>query len=190
MRLGYTEADLRRIDQLAGAPLRQPEDLRRVIDRLGYLDDWRSNYLVRSVRSSLHSEKITCIDAAILSYGLLELLFPDTPRKLLAIHRRNPEGEECGHCVTLFMTNGKLGAFSKSSFVGLGHRDAVFADEQAVAESYARAYLAMSFTPLYFGVTTLEEAAGDLDWRGDPGELNALSDRLKDRYQYAFESIR
>ena len=36
------------------------------------------------------AERITCIDAAILAYGLLELLFPDVKRRLLAIHRRDP----------------------------------------------------------------------------------------------------
>jgi len=183
----YTTADLLRLRELAPGPFGAPEHIRRVIDRLGYLDDWRSNYRIRSVRSSLHAEKITCIDAAILAYGLLELLFPRTERRLLAIHRRNPEGEECGHCVALyFAADGRVGAFSKSSFAGLGHRDAVFPDAAAVATSYARAYVKMGFQPLYFGVTTLEEAAGDLDWRGGSEGLNALSDRLKDRYEYAF----
>jgi hypothetical protein len=44
----------------------------------------------------------------------------------------------------------------------------------------------MGFQPLYFGITTLEETAGELDWRFEVGELNAISDRLKQRYQYAF----
>jgi hypothetical protein len=185
--LGYDAADLRRLHEIAGGSIERPEQIRRVIDGLQYLDDWRSNYQIRSVRSSLHSEKITCIDAAILSYGLMELLFPDVERRLLAIHRRNPEGEECGHCVTLYFTpEGRVGAFSKSSFVGLGHRDAIYRDETAVAASYAGAYLKMRFQPLYFGVTTLEEVAGELDWRCAAGPLNAISDRLKDRYQYAF----
>ena len=32
---------------------RGPEDIRRVIDSYGYLDDWRANYRIQSVRSSL-----------------------------------------------------------------------------------------------------------------------------------------
>ena len=171
-----------------GTPLDKPEDLRRVIDGDQYLDDWRSNYTIQSVRSSLHSPRITCIDAAILSYGLLELLFPETKRRLLAIHRRDPKkDEECGHCVALYWgSDGRIGSFSKSSFEGLGHRDAVFPDETAIATSYARAYVAMSFEPLYFGVTTLEEAAPDLDWRHHPGDLNVISDRLQASYEYGF----
>jgi len=150
-----------------GTPLDKPEDLRRVIDGYQYLDDWRSNYTIQSVRSSLHSPRITCIDAAILSYGLLELLFPETKRRLLAIHRRDPKkDEECGHCVALYWgSDGRIGSFSKS---------------------YARAYVAMSFEPLYFGVTTLEEAAPDLDWRHHPGDLNVISDRLQASYEYGF----
>ncbi len=187
-RLDYSEDDLRKIRDRFSGSIEDPSDIRRVIDDYKYLDDWRANYKIQSVRSSIHSEKITCIDAAILSYGLLELLFNSTKRRLLAIHRRDPQkDEECGHCVALYWGNdGKVGSFSKSSFKGLGHRDPVFADETEIASSYAKAYLAMGFQPLYFGVTTLEEAAPDLDWRFHPGDLNIISDRLQARYEYAF----
>lgn len=183
----YAPEDLRRLRSIAPEGLDEPEDLRRVLDWYGYLAEWKKNYRIQSVRSSLHSDRITCIDAAILSYGLLELLFPDVKRRLLAIHRRDPKGEECGHCVTLYWgDDGRIGAFSKSSFVGLGHRDAVYADELAIASSYGDAYLKMGFEPLYFGVTTLEETAGALDWRFAACALNEISERLKERYQYAF----
>jgi hypothetical protein len=186
LRLGYTRRDLERVVELAGGRFEHPDDVRRVIDSFGYLEDWRSNYLIRSVQSSLHSDRITCIDSAILSYGLLDLL-PQVKRRLLAIHRRDQHGEECGHCVTLWWTeSGRIGAFSKSSFVGLGHRDATFKDEFAIATSYAKAYIEMGFTPLYFGITTLEDVAHGLDWRFNVGDLNELSERLKERYQYAF----
>ena len=81
-----------------------------------YVEDWRSNYQVQSLRSSLTSGRITCIDGAILSYGLLDLL-PGCQRRLLAIHRRDPKkDEECGHCVALYWTkDGHIGALSKSS---------------------------------------------------------------------------
>ena len=117
--LGYTEADLRRLQEMVGAvPLLAPGDIRHVIDGCQYLDDWRANYRIQSVRSSLQSARITCIDAAILSYGLLELLFSGTKRRLLAIHRRDPKkDEECGHCVALYWEkDGRVGAISKSSF--------------------------------------------------------------------------
>jgi hypothetical protein len=186
--LGYTEGDLRRLEEMAGGVLCGPDDLRRVIDNYQYLDDWRANYRIQSVRSSLHNSRITCIDAAILSYGLLELLFRDTRRRLLAIHRRDPKkDEECGHCVTLYWTKeGRIGALSKSSFKGLGHRDPEFPDEMAVAASYAKAYLEIGFEPLYYGVTTLEEAAPDLDWRFHQGDLNEISSRLQASYAYGF----
>ena len=185
----YTEADLRRLREVAGeAPLERPEDIRRIIDSYAYLDDWRANYRIQSVRSSLHNTRITCIDAAILSYGLLELLFPETKRRLLAIHRRDPKkDEECGHCVALYWNEkGKVGSFSKSSFKGLGHREATYDDETAVATSYGEAYVEMEFVPLYFGVTTLEQAAPDLDWRFHEGELNEISERLQACYEFGF----
>jgi hypothetical protein len=182
---GYQKADLERVRALAGE-VSQPEDLRRVLDALAYEADWRANYAIKSVRSSLHSPRITCIDAAILSYGLLEMLFPQVERHLLAIHRRAGDGEECGHCVALYVRGGKVGAFSKSSYPGLGHRDAVHDDGHSVALSYADAYVKMGFTPLYFGLSRLEEVAPDLDWRGSAAPLNVLSERLQARYQYSF----
>jgi hypothetical protein len=187
-RLDYSEADLSRIRELFGGPIEDPQDIRRVIDGYKYLDDWRANYRIQSVRSSIHAARITCIDAAILAYGLLELLFGDTKRRLLAIHRRDPKvDEECGHCVALYWgQDGRVGSFSKSSFKGLGHRDPVFEDDQAIAMSYGKAYVDMGFQPLYFGVTTLEEAAPDVDWRFHAGDLNVISERLQARYEYAF----
>jgi hypothetical protein len=182
---GYQEADLERVRALAG-PVERPEDLRRVLDALEYDEEWRDNYAIKSVRASLHSQRITCIDGAILSYGLLELLFPATDRRLLAIHRRDGKGEECGHCVALYVSEGKVGAFSKSSYPGLGHRDAVYKDGAEVALSYADAYVKMGFTPLYFGEARLEEVAPDIDWRGGQQPLNVLSGRLQARYQYSF----
>jgi hypothetical protein len=188
--LGYTAADLQRLREMAGGePLTGPADIRRVLDNFRYLDDWRSDYRIQSVRSSLQSGIITCIDGAILSYGLLELLFPETQRRLLAIHRRDPKkDEECGHCVALYWTpEGRVGSFSKSSYPGLGHREPTFPDEVSVATSYAEAYVAMKFQPLYFGVTTLEAAAPDIDWRFDGGPLNEISSRLQASYEYGFK---
>lgn len=185
---GYTAPDLRELARRAGGLIERPEDIRRVIDSYGYLAEWKRSYRILSVRSSLWSEQITCVDAAVLSYGLLELLFPEVKRRLLPIHRRDMKGEECGHCVTLYWgPDGRVGAFSKSSFAGLDHRAASFEDEWSIAMSYAEAYLRMRFQPLYFGITTLEEVAAGLDWRFAEGDLNILSERLKETYQYGFE---
>jgi long-chain acyl-CoA synthetase len=187
-RLGYDDDDLRRARDRAERPIETVADVRRVIDRYGYLDEWRIDYRVRSVRASLRSDRVTCIDAAILAYGLLEWI-TGVRRAVLAIHRRDPAGEECGHCVALYWgPDGRVGAISKSSFAGLGHRDPVYADEEAVAASYARGYLAMGFTPLYFGVTTLEEVAGEIDWRFAEGDVNAISSRIQERYTHAFST--
>jgi hypothetical protein len=184
--LGYGDRDLARVTDLVGGPPAEPEDLRRVLDGLGYEDEWRQHYEIKSVSDSLRSERITCIDAAVLAYGLLELYFPGTPRQLLAIHRRDAAGEECGHCVALFWKGALVGAFSKSSYPGLGHRDAIHADAASVAVSYAEAYLKMNIQPLYFGAVRLEDIAGDLDWRQGTEPLNVLSERLVASYQYSF----
>ena len=186
--LGYAPEDLIRLKEIAPKTPRTPADLRKIIDWFGYLAEWRNDYKIKSVRSSLHSTKITCIDASVLAYGLLELYFPEIKRRLLSIHRRDKHGEECGHCVTLYWSpSGRVGAFSKSSFERFGHRDATFSDESAVAGSFAKAYLQMKFIPLYYGVTTLEEIAPDLDWRFSKDNLNILATRLIESYQYGFE---
>jgi hypothetical protein len=188
----YSAQDLQRLAKRAGRPfarsLARLEDIRRVIDSYGYQAEWRENYRIQSVSASLAASEITCIDAALLSYGLLERFFPTVPRKLLAIHRRDQQGEECGHCVALYWgPDGRVGSFSKSSYPGLDHREAVFANEAAVATSYAEAYLRMQIQPLYFGFTTPEEAVPELDWRFSPDNLELLSERLKESYQYGFE---
>ena len=41
---------------------------------------FRNDYRVNSVSASLHAPQITCIDSAILAYGLLELLFSEIGR--------------------------------------------------------------------------------------------------------------
>ena len=187
-RLGYDADDLRCLREKSEKGIAAVDDIRRLLDRYGYLSDWRRDYRIRSVRASLRSELITCIDAAILAYGLLEWL-PTVKRRILAIHRRDPAGEELGHCVALYWgPDGRVGALSKSNFAGLGHRAPVFADETAVAASYARGYLAMGFTPLYFGITTLEEVAGDIDWRFSLDDVNQLSARIQETYAYEFSS--
>jgi long-chain acyl-CoA synthetase len=190
VRLGYDAEDLRYLRQKDDKGLRVVSDIRRIIDRFAYLAEWRDDYRIRSVRASLRADRITCIDAAVLSYGLLDW-FPEVKRRVLAIHRRDAAGEECGHCVTLYWgPDGKVGAFSKSNYAGLGHRDPVFPDETAIAASYARGYLAMGITPLYFGVTTIEEAAGDdIDWRFSPDDIKVLSSRIQEKYAYEFSSV-
>ena len=115
--LGYDEADFQRLRELGfGLAEGDPEVIKSIIDQYGYLDEWKDNYQIRSVRGSLHARRITCIDSAVFTYGLLELLFSHVKRRLLAIHRRDPKkDEECGHCVTLYWNDrGKVGAFSKS----------------------------------------------------------------------------
>lgn len=186
LRIGYRPEDIARLHQLAGGRCETVADIERVVGNIGYLYDWKVNYAIQSVRSSLHSPKITCVDSAIMTYGLFDF-FPTVKHRVLAIHRRDQAGEECGHAVTLYWgPDGRVGAFSKSSFEGFGHREPVYPDEFAVATSFAQSYIKMGFEPLYFGVTTLEDAAGDIDWRFHPGELNVMSERLQSKYEFAF----
>jgi hypothetical protein len=180
-------ADVGRVEQLAGGPLRTPACIGRVLDALHYDHDYRNGYSVKSVRRALHSDRITCIDAAVLAYGLLDF-FAGVERQLLAIHRRGPDGEECGHVVALYRArDGRIGALGRSSFEHLGHRAPVHADQHEVAMTYAVEYLNVGLSPLYYGFTTLEEICPDFDWRTETGPLNFLSDRIQARYAFRFE---
>jgi hypothetical protein len=188
LRIGYRPAEVARAIALAGGRLAAPADVARVVDAIDYRRGWREGYEVRSVRRSLEADEITCIDAAVLAYGLLEAM-PAAAARLLAIHRRDPAaGEECGHVVAVYRgPDGRLGAISKSSFDGLGHRAPTFADEAALAASFAAAYVRMRFTPLWFGTSRLEDIASDVDWRFSARPVDVLSDRLQATYAFAFE---
>jgi hypothetical protein len=182
-----SEADLARVEQLAGGSLQTPACIERTLDALPYDHDYRNAYSVKSVRRALHSDRITCIDAAVLAYGLLDF-FPETRRQLLAIHRRGPDGEECGHVVALYWAaDDRVGALSRSSFTQLGHRRPLHDDPHEVAMTYAVEYLNVGLSPLYYGFTTLEEVCPDFDWRTDPRPMNFLSSRIQDHYAFRFD---
>ena len=83
-------------------------------------------------------------------------------------------------------TPARSAPFAKSNYPGLGHRDAIFDDEMAVAADYAKAYVKMGFQPALLRVTTLEEAAPDIDWRNSMEDLSVLSERIQAFYAYAF----
>ena len=164
----------RRLREMAGGgPFESPEDIRARHRQLSATSTTggRTTASSRCARRCT-APRITCIDAAILSYGLLELLFPDVKRRLLAIHRRDPaKDEECGHCVALYWGDDGQGRLVLASRASRASATAMPSSptRSAIATSYAEAYVEMGFQPLYFGVTTLEEAAPDLDWRFHDG---------------------
>jgi hypothetical protein len=167
--------------------VRELADIGAILNVFPYQHAWRNDYKIKSVTTSLASDAIMCIDAAILAYGLLDF-FPSLWRRLLAIHRRGPDGEECGHVVTLYRDpNGRYGAFGRSNFRNLEHRPAQYDDPMTLALSYANGYRRNGFTPLCFGSSALEPLCEDLDWRRSPDPLNALSERLQACYEFALE---
>jgi len=181
-----TSDEIRRLSGRADLNLDSVSAIAPFLDSFGYLSDWRSDYRVKSAAKSLCSSSIMCIDAAILACALLDL-FTDEPPRLLAIHRRSPDGEECGHVVALFRgVDGRLGAFAKSNYEGLGHRAPQFQSEAALAVSYAGGYRRLGFTPLYFGVASLDEICSTVDWRRTDQDLNFVSDEMCARYTHAF----
>lgn len=188
--LGYTAADVGRIEALVGAPLsalKSPEDLRRAIDAIDGERNGAAGVL-RSVRAALHATRIGLIDGALLAYGLLELTFPPTPRRLLTISLRDAGGDERLHVATLWWNErGRVGAFAKSRSPGMGHRTAVFAGAMSIAASFARAIGAAGGKPVSYGLVRMEELAGDLDWRDSGAGLEVLVSRLASECVYPFD---
>jgi hypothetical protein len=183
--LGYRREAIDRVRALAGGSLELTCDIGRLLDNFAYEHNWAQDYQIRSAQASLLRPQIMCVNAAILAYALLEA-FPNVQRSLIALHRRGPDGVECGHVVTAYWNaGGRIGAFSKSNYAVLGHRPQAFVSLDAVALSYARGYVSMGFTPLYYGFPQLE--AMDADWRLGEDPLTALLDRFTASYEFAFD---
>jgi len=184
--LGYRPEAVRRVLTLAGGRFESPGDIARVLDNFPYEHDWAGDYQIRSAQASLMRPRIMCINAAILSYALLDC-FPQVKRSLLAMHRRGPDGVECGHVVTAWWAeDGRVGAFSKSNFSALDHRAPRHASLEGVALSYALGYLGMGYVPLYFGTPSLDALQG-VDWRLSGDAFTDQLSRFIDAYEYAFE---
>jgi len=108
-------------------------------------------------------------------------------RSLLALHRRSPDGVECGHVVTAWWDDdGRVGAFSKSNFSVLDHRAPRHASLEGVALSYALGYLSIGYVPLYFGTPSLEALKG-VDWRLSGDAFTEQLSSFIDAYEYAFD---
>ncbi len=186
--MGYRPEAVDRVLELAEGTFESPYDILRVLDRFPYEHDWANDYQIRSAEASLLRPQIMCINAAILAAALLEC-FPRVPKALLALHRRGPDGAECGHVVACWWNeSGRVGAFSKSNFAVLDHRPPRHDSLEQVALSYARAYLSMDFVPLYYGSPSLEslEQAG-VDWRRGAAPFTSELSRFIDSYEYAFD---
>lgn len=183
--LGYAPEACRHIDALLGPNLAHPAQVATLVEQIAYDDSWQERYEICSVTRSLGQKKMTCINAAILAFGLLEC-FSSVSRSLYAMHRVDSHGVECGHAFVCYCWNGRYGSIAKSNYEGLNNRDAVFATEQELVLSYAKAYLRMGFTPTYYGRFDLDDIAGGLDWRNGSLNLNELSNRISSSYQYEF----
>jgi hypothetical protein len=184
--IGYRREALDRVIELADGRFDVPSDILRVLDNFPYEHDWAADYAIRSAQSSLLRPQIMCINAAILAYALLEA-FPKVHRRLIALHRRGPDGVECGHVVTAYWCEGgRMGAFSKSNYAVLNHRPQQFVSLDALAVSFASGYMSMGFTPLFYGTPALEDMGG-LDWRLAQAPLTQHLSKFIDSYEYEFD---
>jgi hypothetical protein len=185
-RIGYSRDALERVLELAEGRFDMPADVQRVLDNFPYERDWARDYRILSAQAALLQPNIMCLNAAILSYALLEA-FPRVQRQLLVMHRRGPDGMECGHAVTVYhCPGGSLGAFSKSNYAVLGHRAQHFPSVEALAIDYAAGYTSIGITPLYYGTLSLDDLPG-IDWRLGSEPLTDCLPHITASYEYAFE---
>ena len=185
MRLGYPERFRRRLLELADGRFESLDDIERVLNTFDYKVDWRDDYVVESVATLIDRRSLMCLDAAILARGLLEG-FPATEAGILAIHRRDGEGNECGHAAAFYRPHDRYGAFARSNYPGLQSVAARFEAADAIAHFYAREYLRIGFTPLMFGTCGLEDAFGAVNWRFARGPLDGVVERILRAYRFRF----
>jgi hypothetical protein len=185
MRLGYPDRFRQRLLELADGTFESVGDIERVLSTFDYKVDWRDDYVVESVSTLIERRRLMCLDAAILARGLLEG-FPTTEAGILAIHRRDGDGNECGHAAAFYRLRRRYGAFARSNYAGLRSVAARFEAADAIAYFYAREYLRIGFTPLMFGTCSLEDAFGEADWRFSRTPLEGIVERIMRTYRFRF----
>jgi hypothetical protein len=184
---GFVATDIEILFRRSHGILEVPTDIKVLLDSYGYDHNWDQAYAVQSAVTSCRGENLSCINAAILAYSLLGG-FPEHPRVLLAIHRRDPQNVECGHVVALSEYHGKVYAFGKSNYSALNRVYGPYDNRTKVAKEFAKAYLSMRFTPLYFGFFDPQVFCQVEQLMSSPTSLNSLCDSMISNYQYAFDS--
>ena len=168
----------------------RPEDIRRVLD--GYrLPGRLAGRLPRSSRCARRCTRSASPASTRRSSptACSSCCSRRSSGALLAIHRRDPvSGEECGHCVALLLGRRRQGRLVRQVELSRARpsRRRSSPTRRQSRPATPQAYVEMGFQPLYFGVTTLEEAAPDIDWRFHPDALNVLSERIQASYAVRF----
>lgn len=185
-RIGYSDDCIERVRILSDGHFSVPDDVARIVDKYDYNNDWQDNYFVASVAEILRKDTIMCVEGMVLSYGLLESM-PEYQRAIVSLYRKDCADFECGHVVTAYWCDPtKMGAISKSNYPVLSSIRPSLSSLTQVALHYARQYQSMGMTPLYFGLTTLDEVSEGLDWRFSSTNLAAIPQRIGERFEYAF----
>ena len=188
--IGFSSDDIDIVLERSRGRFDTPGDIRTLLNSYPYDYSWEREYVVKSAASALRDNQLSCINAGILAYSLLNCF--DVFRQLImAIHRRDSNGVECGHIVTLYREgDGEMWSFSKSNHVILNDLKGPFKDEFHAAVTFGKAYKKIGFTPLYFGFYNLEEFVEHRDWQTTDERLNAVCDYMIGNYQYCFEESR
>lgn len=182
---GFTARDYAIVESRCHDEPQSLNDIKVLLDSYGYDYSWNNEYIVQSATVSLRSETLSCINAAVMSYALLDVL-GNKSRILLAIHRRDQDGVECGHVVALGETQGCWFALGKSNYPELNAVYGPFESRNAVALAFARAYVSIGFTPLYYGFFHPEACCAADELIASDSKLNSLCEYMVSNYQYAY----
>ena len=187
--VGYSWGAAERLLGSVGGMIKKTDDIDAVISSLEYKvsNDLEPNH--GRLDEAARQARCTCFEAALIAHDLVGLLGLD--RKILALNRMDPEsGSFLGHAALIYETHiGRFGAFALSRHATQCSRPANFNSPNEVAISYAEEYLTLGFVPVCFGIATLEEVGGGINWRLDPEDFKVLHDRILETQVNVFELL-
>lgn len=156
------------------------------MERFSYDSSWKDEYRTRSPGAidKLGVERIMCLEAA-LYFAIHAEKFADDV-KLIAIHRKDKYGHECGHCICAFRINDLYGAYSHSNIASLTSLNPEYPSIESVVKFYIDSYLSSGYTPLYYGIYEMKELDEQdvKDWRNTDEDLSSFSGYLIENYQF------
>ena len=170
---------------MTGGEFSTVADVQRVLDQFGYKANWQEDYVVESVSALIHRSELMCLDGAMLALGLLEGL-RDLDLSLLAIHRRDEEGFECGHVAAVYGLKGRYGTIAVSNFPGLRSQEAIYRSAHHIAMHYAQEYVRIGFRPLLYSISKIDEIFEGEAWRTASQPLCGVVERIVETYRYQF----
>jgi hypothetical protein len=172
----------RKIEGLDISQPKTPEMIKRFLNNHIKYDGASST--CKSVRRSLIERKANCIDGALVAAAALQTL--GHPPLIMDLEAKRDDD----HVIAVYKLRGHWGAISKSSYDGLGHREAVYRTLRELVLSYFDFYtndagkkaLRSYSRPINLG------RFSSIDWLGSDAELWEIPSYLTSTQHFALLS--